>query len=293
LPESIRIDLIRGPGEHIISADPTRIQQVVVNLALNARDAMPKGGELRIALSRTTEAEGTRCTTCGEIIEGKWVLLAVTDTGSGIPPDVLSRIFEPFFTTKAPLGHGLGLAQTYGIMKQHEGHIKVETQVGHGTTFTLCWPALSDALIEEQAQTQPVVTQGQGECILIVEDNETLRAALARVLKTLNYKVLEAANGREALAVLDQHRDRVRLVISDRVMPIMGGLELVHELSQRQFQVRVLMMTGYRLGELTSESTPEGVVGWVQKPPSVEQLSERVARALAEGPEHTVRANDD
>jgi two-component system cell cycle sensor histidine kinase/response regulator CckA len=109
----------------------------------------------------------------------------------------------------------------------------------------------------------------------------------------LNYRVLEAANGREALAVLDQYRDRVRLVISDRVMPVMGGLELVQELRQRQLQVKVLMLTGYPLSESTRESTPEGVVGWVQKPPSLEQLSERVAWALAEGPELTVRANDD
>ena len=293
LPENIRIDLICGPGEYIISADPTRIQQAVVNLALNARDAMPKGGELRIALSRTTGAEETRCTTCGEIIKGAWILLAVTDTGTGIAPDVLSRIFEPFFTTKAPLGHGLGLAQAYGIMKQHEGHVKVETQAGHGTTFTLYWPALSETRSEEQSQAQPVAAQGQGECILIVEDNVALRAALAGVLEMLNYRVLEAANGREALAVLDQHRDRVRLVISDRVMPVMGGLELVQELRQRQLQVKVLMLTGYPLSESTRESTPEGVVGWVQKPPSLEQLSERVAWALAEGPELTVRANDD
>ncbi len=281
LPENIRIDLACGRGEHIIHADPMRVQQALVNMALNARDAMPEGGELRIGLDRSRIEEGGPMP-LPDMQAGEWVQVTVTDTGTGIPPKVLPHIFEPFFTTKAPLGHGLGLAQVYGIVKQHEGHIGAETQVGKGTTFTFYFPMLAIAQPEPPIQEMPALVQGSGELILVVEDDPAMRAALVDVLDMLNYKVLEAANGREAVAVVEQHHGDISLVLSDWVMPLMGGLELVRELQQRRLSAKVLMLTGHPLDRTTKSKPPEGVVGWVQKPPSLDQLAEAVAQALRE-----------
>ncbi len=141
LPPDIHIDLTMGSSAHVIHADSKLVQQAVVNLALNARDAMPEGGELHIALFRVEDTD-IYCIECGPVVDGAWVQVEVRDSGAGIPPDVLPHIFEPFFTTRAPLGQGLGLAQVYGIVKQHDGHLEVETEVGRGTTFRLYWPAL-------------------------------------------------------------------------------------------------------------------------------------------------------
>lgn len=265
-----------------VNADLTRIQQAIVNLALNARDAMPGGGELHIAMSRTAGQE-IQCVDCGPVIGGEWIQVTVTDTGTGIAPDVLPRIFEPFFTTRAPLGHGLGLAQVYGIVKQHGGHLDVQTQVGQGTTFRLYWPALSAEPLPPPPDPLPEVAQGQGETILVVEDDAIMRAALVDVLDALGYRVLAAADGREALAVYEQHADEVALILSDWVTPSMGGLELVHELVARHLTPKVLMLTGHPLAAEVRKTVPANVIGWVLKPPSIEQLAEAVSRALTEG----------
>ncbi len=147
LPQNIALELMYEPEGaaghgHIVNADAARIQQAIVNLALNVRDAMPNGGQLTISLV-TLENQDIQCVNCGRVTGGTWVEVTISDTGIGIPPDVLPHIFEPFFTTRAPLGHGLGLAQVYGIVKQHKGHLNVETQLGEGTTFSLYWPALN------------------------------------------------------------------------------------------------------------------------------------------------------
>jgi len=281
LPESVQMELVVEPGDYIVNADPTRIQQAIVNLALNARDAMPEGGELRVALSRV-EGKEINCVDCGRVVGGEWVQVEVRDSGAGIPPDVLPHIFEPFFTTRAPLGHGLGLAQVYGIVKQHEGHLEMETEVGRGTTFRLYWPALLLSEPEPQAPRQLSAAQGEGQTILVVEDNATMRAALVDVLEMLGYRALAAANGREALDIFERRRDEIALVLSDWVMPVMGGLELVRELEARQTAVKVVMLTGHLLDEGTKRAVPGSVVGWVLKPPSLEQLAEAVAQALGE-----------
>jgi PAS domain S-box-containing protein len=282
LPESIHISLAVEAGEYPINADLTRIQQAIVNLALNARDAMPNGGELRIALSRT-QGQEIQCVDCGPMTGGDWIQVTVTDTGTGIPPDVLPHIFEPFFTTRTPLGHGLGLAQVHGIVKQHEGHLDVQTQVGHGTTFRLYWPALSAGQPLALPEAPLEMAQGRGETILVVEDDDTMRAALIDVLDALDYQVLAAANGMEALVVYEQYADEVSLILSDWVMPSIGGLELVRELAARHAAPKVLMLTGHPLTEEAETSVPVNVVGWIHKPPSIEQLAEAVSRALTEG----------
>ncbi len=279
LSETIRIDLVFEPGDYRISADPVRVQQAIMNLAFNAQDAMPDGGELVVTLAGVA-GEEINCVDCGQVADGKWVRVTVKDSGTGIRPDVLSHIFEPFFTTRAPLGHGLGLAQVYGTVMQHEGHIQVDTEIGRGTAFRLYWPALP--MIEPKAQVpvQSYSIEGKGQIILVVEDNATMRAALVDVLEILGYQVLAAANGREGLDIYESHGDKIALVLSDWMMPLMDGLELVRQLDARKIAVNVLVMTGYPLGKETISAFPECVVGWILKPPNLEHLAEAVAQAL-------------
>ncbi|HQK14124.1 MAG TPA: PAS domain S-box protein [Anaerolineae bacterium] len=279
LPENLQIDLTIEAGDHAILADPTRIQQAVVNLALNARDAMPNGGELHISLARIA-GQPIQCVDCGPVLSGEWVEIAVADTGTGIPPEVLPHIFEPFFTTRAPLGHGLGLAQVYGIVNQHGGHIAVETQPGKGTTFRLYWPALQTSSLQPEASLKAEVLSGQGETIMVVEDDALVRAALIDALDMLGYRALEAANGQEALTLYTAHADTVALVISDWVMPTMSGSELVRALYERAPSLKVLMLTGHPLNQETRESVPPNVVGWILKPPNLERLSRDLHEAL-------------
>jgi PAS domain S-box-containing protein len=279
LPESIQVELSFEPGEYVISADLTRVQQTIVNLALNARDAMPAGGALCITLSRT-EGREIQCVECGPVFGGEWVQVEVTDTGAGIAPDVLPHVFEPFFTTRAPSGHGLGLSQVYGIVKQHEGHIELETEVGQGTTFRLYWPALAVATPPVESEEPSEVTQGLGETILVVEDNAAMRTSLVDALEMLSYRILEATNGRDALVVCEQHAGEIALVLSDWVMPSMGGLELVRELASLYPMMGVLLFTGHPLSKEDKDAVPPNVVGWLLKPPSLEQLATAVSQAL-------------
>ena len=285
VPESIKMEFTYGRDEYTVNADPTRVQQVVMNLAINARDAMlSKGsGALSIVLSRAAATDEIHCVTCGEVSEGEWVRIAVTDTGEGIPADVLTHIFEPFFTTKdVGKGTGLGLAQVYGIVKQHEGHIDVSTKLGAGTTFTVYLPPLLEHQPEAPAIETRTVVQGQGETILVVEDNADLRKALAMSVELLNYRVLAAADGLEALDTLEQHAGEVSLVLSDLVMPEMGGAALFHAMRQRGLTLPMVLLSGHPR-EKEMESLRElGLAGWMLKPPNMAKLSQLFARALRE-----------
>lgn len=289
LPENIEIGLTYGTDEYTVNADPTRMQQIVLNLALNARDAMlPQGGgKLHIVLSRTAAADEARCAVCNWTIKGDWVRIAVSDTGGGIPPEVLPHIFELFFTTKeVGQGTGLGLAQVAGIVAQHEGHVDVTTKMGGGTTFAIYLPALLGQQLEIPILETQVVAQGQGEVFLLVEDNAALREALADSLELLNYRVLQAANGREALAIMEQHADEIALVLTDVVMPEMGGQALFRALRQRGLTLPVVMLTGHHPMENELEALrAQGLAGWLFKPPDMAQLAELLAQVLQEGSE--------
>ncbi len=280
LPEMIQVELTYGSDDYTVNADTTRLQQVFMNLAFNARDAMPEGGVLRIGLERV-QVETGQPPPLPEMPPGEWVRVTVTDTGVGIPSDVLPRIFEPFFTTK-PLGQGtgLGLAQVYGIVKQHGGYIHVESRMGQGTTFALYLPALPTSRPGQGPSAGLDPEQGRGEMILVVEDDDTTRRAMVEILEMLNYRVLEAANGQEALEVFDRHSGEIALVLSDLVMPEMGGRTLFQALRQRDVSVKIVVLTGHPLGEEMEGLRAQGVVDWVQKPFSLEELADVVARAL-------------
>jgi two-component system cell cycle sensor histidine kinase/response regulator CckA len=280
LPEHIEIDLTCGTDEYIVQADPTRMQQMITNLALNARDAMPQGGILHIGLERI-EVKSGESPLLPEMEAGDWVHIVVSDTGTGIQPDVLPHIFEPFFTTKeAGTGTGLGLPQVYGIVGQHEGRIDLESQVGEGTTFAIYLPALpvqSTKLPVPEASATP---QGQEEIVLVVEDEAALRKTLVETLKLLNYQVLEAANGRDALEILDQHE--VALVLSDVVMPEMGGIALFRAIRQKGATTPIVLLTGHPMEKELQDLQAEGLSAWLIKPPALEQLAQVIAQALNE-----------
>jgi two-component system cell cycle sensor histidine kinase/response regulator CckA len=279
IPENIHITLEVAPGEYLVHADPVQLQQVLTNLAVNARDAMPEGGELRVRVSRLTLRPGDRPPFPG-MTAGEWIVLSVLDTGVGIPPEVMPHLFEPFFTTKEPgIGTGLGLAQVYGIVKQHDGYIDVASQVGVGTTFLVYLPALEVPEVPvPTALVEP--PRGQGQTILLVEDEPTVRQASEAMLERLGYQVLVAADGQQAQVLHTEHPGEIALVLSDLVMPKMGGLELYRLLRERDPAIRMVVVTGYPLGQEIATLLAQGILGWIQKPFLLNELAQVVHRAL-------------
>ena len=286
IPESIRVKLAIEPAESVVEADPTRIQQMLMNLALNARDAIissrsagaPEGGELGIALSRVVVSPKDS-PPVASMSPGEWVRLTVSDTGTGMSDEVRERIFEPFFTTKERgEGTGLGLAQVYGIVQQHHGHVDVETELGVGTAFHVYLPVHMVDMVEEPEKETASLPEGKGEMILLVEDQENLRQAGRGMLMSLGYRVLTAANGQEALELL--RGLQVDLVVTDVVMPEMGGKALARELAQRAPDLPVLAVTGYTLKEEARNLRNIGFFDVLQKPFDAPSLAHAVRDAL-------------
>ncbi len=284
LPEHIEIKLESEPGLHIVDADPTRLQQMLTNLAVNARDAMPEGGVLRIKLAQIHMTDAQTPPIPG-MKTGRWVKLSVSDTGTGIASEILPHIFDPFFTTKKPgEGSGLGLSQVHGIVKKHAGEIDVTTHVGQGTTFNIYLPALSEPPSEGQLIETGSLVSGDGETILVVEDNHSLREALEESLTLLNYQVIATANGKEALETVKQHRDDIALILSDLVMPEMGGQALFHALHERSITVPVIILTGHPMKTELEALQTQGLAGWMLKPPDMEALSKLLTQTIHQEP---------
>ena len=280
LPESIEVTAQWHGADYLVIVDRGRIQQAVLNLATNARDAMPNGGELRIDLSRVVVSLDQKPPLSG-MDSGEWICLAVSDSGAGMTADVCSHLFEPFFTTKEMgQGTGLGLAQVYGIVMQHKGHIGVESEPGQGTTFRIYLPPHTEAAVEVEEE-RPVVLRGNGETILLVEDEDGLREVGQEILVGLGYRVLTASQGREALEVY-QSANGADLVITDMVMPQMGGKALMRALRLQRPEQKGLIITGYPLGEDLQELRSEGFIDTVPKPFDIETLAKVVRRALDE-----------
>ena len=275
LPETIRIVSKHGADAYTVNADRTRMQQMLMNLVLNARDAMPDGGVLSIELARVALADAEP--------SGDWVRVDVTDTGTGIPEETLPHIYDPFFTTKEPgKGSGLGLAQVYGIVVSHDGWIDVKSQTGVGTTFSIHLPVFGVPEVATSTSLPEALSMGHGETILVVEDNPVTRLAVVSALEMLQYRTLQAVNGKDALELVAQHGTEIALVLSDLVMPEMGGKALAAALPTYAPHVRVVVMSGHPLGIETDALRDSGVVTWVQKPPSLQELAEAMAQALAD-----------
>lgn len=281
LPENIQISFAADKDLYHIKADATRIQQLMMNLAVNARDAMPGGGKLAIDIARLPADQGPLMPQPSEN-GADWIRLSVTDSGSGIAPDILPHIFEPFFTTKgAGKGTGLGLAQIYGIMQQHGGQINVSSRVGEGTTFLMYFPAIDSTEISTIEPGSGTLVMGQGQQILLVEDDPATREALVRSLAFLHYKVREASNGQEALALLAEDMHSFDLVISDVVMPEMGGPEMLRQMHAQQLKIPVVFLTGHPMGTEMDSLRELGMAGWLPKPPNLEMLGHLLAQTLA------------
>ena len=280
-PDNITVRLIHDAKSHIVSADATRIQQALMNLAVNARDAMPHGGTLAFDLAEMTFAdEGSA--PLPEMSPGTWVRLDVRDTGAGIPAEALPHIFEPFFTTKdVGEGSGLGLAQVFGIVRQHEGYIDVTSPHGEGATFTVYLPALPTMLTEQvNGKEIAVLPQGRGELVLVVEDNPVTRQALVDALDSLNYRTLEVTDGEAALRTIEQSPGDIALVLSDIAMPRMDGLTLVHALQREAPDLPVILISGHPQQQDPRQIS--NLYAWLAKPVDLAQLAEVLAEALRE-----------
>jgi two-component system cell cycle sensor histidine kinase/response regulator CckA len=244
--EDIRLECVYEKESSFVEADPGMIEQVLLNLVVNARDAMPRGGQVRIATAKVVLDEAAAHGRA-EARPGEFVCLSVSDTGTGIAPEHLPRIFDPFFTTKEPgKGTGLGLATVYGIVKQHQGWVEVSSQVGKGTTFNVFLPAIPPPAKAGAGQRAELKPPGGTETVLLVEDEESVRRVTRRMLESYGYKVHEARSGREALEVWDRNGAEIALLLSDIVMPEgLNGRDLAEQLRGRQPGLRVIFMSGY------------------------------------------------
>jgi two-component system, cell cycle sensor histidine kinase and response regulator CckA len=289
LPENIELTLEVAPGStgpFPIRADRGRIQQVLTNLAVNARDAMSAGGALRFTLARM-EIHAGEVPPVAEMQPGEWIHLSVMDTGTGIEDAILPHIFEPFFTTKAvDQGKGLGLPQVYGILRQHGGSIDVATVLGKGTTFHLYLPVYRQPVPEGEEDSSGSLLRGHGETILFVEDHQALREAGGSILTSLGYRVVVASDGREALRAYRARRqsgvdEEVDLLVTDLVMPEMGGEALLRALQQLTPDIRALAVTGHGLEEEERKALHDlGFRAVVHKPFDFDVLAQAIGSAL-------------
>jgi CheY-like chemotaxis protein len=280
-----RFDLQSHPDAVIgrVKADPSQIEQVVLNLGVNARDAMPRGGKLIIRTANVALDRVTAPQISPTLLPGEYVLLSVTDTGDGMDEETKSHIFEPFFTTKGPgKGTGLGLATVYGVVRQTGGGISVESEPGRGSTFRIYLPMVRDPVDYPKAPSAPVEKSDNFETVLVVEDEEIVRDLVCAVLEEEGYNVICAADGLEALDVAGKFDGNIHLLVTDVIMPHMNGPELATKLSELRPDMKVLYVSGYSDNDIGDHGVLDPRFELLQKPFSPQALARKIRDVIQE-----------
>ena len=281
LGERIEVQTVGGAGLWQIEADVNHLESTIVNLAINARDAMPNGGKLTIeAANVSADEDYSRANP--EVAAGQYIVISVSDTGTGMTPEVLNHAFEPFFTTKEPgQGTGLGLSQVYGFVKQSGGHVKIYSEVGEGTSIKMYFPRYFGHMQPAPDETDECMAEGTSvETILVVEDDTDLRGYVSDVLRELNYRVLSAASAQAALTILLQEDQQVDLVLTDVVMPGMNGREMGRRAQQIRPHLGILYMTGYSRNAVVHQGRLDEGVDLLEKPVTQAKLALKVREML-------------
>jgi PAS domain S-box-containing protein len=282
VPENIELSILSGNERGRVKADPGQVEQVILNLAVNARDAMPEGGRLVIETANVDLSEEFSQDHSGAV-PGRYVMVSVSDTGCGMNEETKSRIFEPFFTTKElGKGTGLGLSTVYGIVKQSGGYLTVDSRLGVGTTFKIYFPRVDDPIETTRSSASSVaagLVPGSGT-ILLVDDNDAVREAIGVILGMCGYHVLKADHGEQALEISEKHNGGIDLLITDLVMPKMGGVKLTELLTRLHPQMKVIYMSGYPEDGAFRGQLSENRSVYLQKPVPVEALTQKVRQLL-------------
>ena len=278
--EDIALQATTGKSLGSVKVDPGQFQQILMNLAVNARDAMPDGGKIVIETANVDLDEGY-CAVHPYIFPGRFVMLSVSDTGHGMSDEVKAQIFEPFYTTKERgRGTGLGLATTYGVVKQSGGSIEVYSEVGIGTTFKIYLPRVEEETLPSVKDDRPQDMRGGSDIVLVVEDEDIVRNLCVRILERLGYKVLQARNGAEAIALAQEYGDRVDILLTDVVMPGMNGAELARQLVLHHPKMKVLFTSGYTGDAIVRHGILDEGVSFIGKPYTPSALAKKVRGVL-------------
>lgn len=260
-----------------VEADRTQMQQVILNLCINSRDAMPEGGTITVSTSNVELTKEDARLVHSSAAPGRYVVLSIADTGHGMDATTRERLFEPFFTTKG--GSGLGLSMVYGIIQSHNGHTRVKSKPGKGAVFTVYLPALPASIEETERQQLPEVIHGSGT-VLVVDDELTQQELLARMLDGIGYKAILTSSGEEAIRAYAERKDEIDLVLLDMIMPGMSGEAVFDELKSMDPNVRVVLSSGYSQTSAAVAAQHKGALGFLEKPYNVRQLSVVIHQAL-------------
>jgi CheY-like chemotaxis protein len=276
------IDLVTfpQPGLGLVKADPGQIQQIIMNLAVNARDAMPHGGKLTMETANADiDQKYVRRHPAGSV--GRYVMLAISDNGMGMDAETQSHIFEPFFTTKgSQKGTGLGLSTVYGIVKQSDGLIWVYSELGRGATFKIYLPRVGGEVSEIESNGMEELSLQGNETVLVVEDEPSMRTLAARILRTQGYTTIEASNGEEALRIAQEFTGEIHLVLTDVIMPEMNGKTMASQLEAARPGIKVLFVSGYTNNAIVHHGVLNSNVAFLQKPFTAEALARKVRKVL-------------
>ncbi|PYT64165.1 MAG: hybrid sensor histidine kinase/response regulator [Acidobacteria bacterium] len=286
LGEDIRLNLDAGEQPIRLRADAAQLEQVIMNLVVNARDAMPSGGNLSIEISRA-HLDAEYCRHNPDTRPGSYLLVSVSDTGCGMSPEVLSRVFEPFFTTKeSGKGTGLGLATVYGIVKQSGGHITVYSEVSHGTTFKVYLPLTEEAVSQPEMASPGGIVPNGTETILLVEDEDSLRELTHKYLTEKGYSVLVASDSDSAIAAAEKAQHRIDLLLTDVILPGSSGVQLAQRLATKNSQIRVLYISGYTADAIVHHGGHDPNFAFLSKPFSLPTLARKIRSILDAGQAH-------